>query len=268
MTMAGPVPGQGKTALITGASSGIGYELAQLFAKDGFDLVLTGRQADKLLYLAGALKEKHGINTCVLVKDLARPETPQEISTELAQRGITVDLLVNNAGFGLRGAVAETPAADELQMIQVNLTALTHLTKLFLPGMVSRGSGRILNVASTAAFQPGPFAAVYYATKAYVLSFSGALVNELQGTGVSVTALCPGPTLTGFQTRAGMERSRLFRGPVMTAEQVARLGYEGLMRGRALVIPGLRNKLLAFAVRLLPRDIVTAAVRRIQEPAR
>jgi short-subunit dehydrogenase len=180
--------------------------------------------------------------------------------------GLRVDILVNNAGSGLGGAFAETDLATELRMINLNVTALTHLTKLFLPGMLERGAGRILNVASTAAFVPGPFMAVYYATKAYVLSFSEALAEELTGTGVTVTALCPGPTATGFQSAARIEGARLFRMPgVSDAATVARLGFSGLMRGKRIVIPGLLNKLLPQIVRVSPRRLVTLVSRFLQE---
>ena len=186
----------------------------------------------------------------------------------LEARGIDVDVLVNNAGYALYGAFTETDLADELAMIQVNIVALTHLTKLLVRKMVARKDGRVLNVASTAAFQPGPLMAVYYATKAYVLSFSEALANELSGTGVTVTALCPGPTKTGFQARAQMEESKLVRGKeIMTSETVARAGYAGMMKGKTVVIPGMSNKMLAQAVRFLPRNTVTKMVRNAQERA-
>lgn len=175
-----------------------------------------------------------------------------------------MDVLVNNAGFGTYGAFAETDLGTELEMLQLNIATLTHLTKLFLEKMLAEGNGKILNVASTAAFQPGPLMAVYYASKAYVLSFSEALANELRGTGVSVTALCPGPTRTGFQRRAGMGASRLFDWGVMDAPTVATIGYRGLMRERPLIIPGLKNKLLGFSVRLAPRRLVPAVVRVLQ----
>lgn len=253
------------TALVTGASGGIGEELARLFAADGHDLVLVARSRDKLARLAEELQEKHGVSARVLAADLARPEAPREILEELSAGGVTVDALVNNAGFGTYGLFAETDLKSELDMLQVNVVALTHLTKLFLPGMTARRRGYVMNVASTAAFQPGPLMAVYYASKAYVLSLSEALANECEGTGVVVSALCPGPTETGFVAAAGMGDSKLFDRAVMDARTVAVAGYRGLLAGRAVVIPGLRNNLLARSIGLFPRGLVTKVVRGIQE---
>ena len=255
---------QRKTALITGASGGIGYELAKLFAKDGYHIVLVARNREALLYAAGMLRETFEVPVTVMIKDLARPIAPEEIVAELHASGLSIDVLVNNAGFGAWGPFAQTELSAELDMARVNMVAPTQLTKLLLPGMLSRAGGRILNVASTAAFQPGPLMAVYYATKAYVLSWSEALANELRGSGVSVTALCPGPTQTGFHRRAGMHSSRLFH-RTMDAETVAKIGYRGLLRGQTVVIPGFRNRLLALAVRWLPRKTVTRIVRYMQE---
>ena len=254
------------TALVTGASSGIGLELATLLARDRHDLVFVARSRDRLEAIARGLTEEFGVSVTILASDLAQPETPAAIARELAERGLAIDILVNNAGFGVYGPFAETPIEKELEMIQVNVTALTHLTKLLLPGMTQRRRGRILNVASTASFQPGPLMAVYYATKAYVLSFTEALANELAGSGVTVTALCPGPTVTEFQKEAGLEMTRLFRSPlVMQAPEVARAGYEGMLRGKRIVIPGAGNRVLVQALRVSPRRLVTAIARRIQE---
>lgn len=258
--------GRRQTALITGASSGIGYELTKLFARDGYDLALVARDRQKLDALAHTMRQQHGISARVLPVDLSLPTSPEAIWRELESS--SVDVLVNNAGFGTYGEFAHADVSEQLRMIQVNVTALTHLTRLFLPGMIQRRTGKILNVASTAAFQAGPLMAVYYASKAYVLSFSEAVANELRGSGVSVTALCPGPTTTDFQHRAGMGHTRLMSGRIMDAETVARAGYRGLMTGKAVVIPGIRNRLLALVVRLLPRDVVTHMVRRIQEQRR
>ena len=259
-------PGSRATALVTGASSGIGLELSTLLARDRHDLVVVARSRDRLEAIARGLTEEFGVGVTILARDLSRPETPAEIARELDERTLTIDVLVNDAGFGVYGPFAETPIEKELEMIQVNAAALTHLTKLLLPGMLQRRRGRILNVASTAAFQPGPLMAVYYATKAYVLSFSEALANELAGTGVTVTALCPGPTITEFQKQSGMGETLLFHSPlVMKASEVARAGYEGMMRGKTLVIPGLANLALVEALRVTPRRIVTAIARRIQE---
>ena len=250
------------TALITGASSGIGLDLAHLFAADGHDVVLVARSEQKLRELAKELEAKHGITATVITADLAKPDVPQQIFVIAPP----VDILVNNAGFGTSGKFTETDLRAELDIIQVNVTALTHLTKLFLPPMLQRGRGRILNVASTAAFQPGPLMAVYYATKAYVLSFSEALGEELRGTGVSVTALCPGPTATGFQKTANLGTEALLK--VMRPESsmdVARAGYRGLMRGKRVVIPGVKNKIGVHSLRITPRAVVTKVVRALQE---
>lgn len=249
--------------LITGASNGIGYELAKHFAQNGYALVLVARNKKKLEELAQELQTMYSTKCYVLVKDLSIPGTSLEIAEELKQQAITVDILVNNAGFGLYGLFSETDAQETLDMIQVNISSLTHLTKLLLPGMMERKSGKILNVASTASFQPGPLMAVYYATKAYVLSFSEGLANELAPYGVTVTALCPGPTATGFEQRAGFGASQLFKG--MSAKQVAVIGYEGLQQGKPVVIPGLKNWLLASSVRFIPRRVITKIIRRFQE---
>jgi len=254
-----------QTALVTGASSGIGLELARLFAHDGYRLVLVAKNRARLEEVAGEFAHAFGAEVMVLAQDLAQSDSPDKIYAEMQARSIAVEVLVNNAGFGTYGFLAETDLKAELQQLQVNIVALTHLTKLFVRGMLDRGHGRILNVASTAAFQPGPLMAVYYASKAYVASFSEAIANELQGTGVTVTCLCPGPTRTEFHTRAGMERSRLVMGKMMDAAAVARIGYRGLMAGKTLVIPGLRNQLLALGAKLGPRGLVTKAAREFQE---
>lgn len=257
-----------QTALITGASSGIGLELAKLFAKDGYDLVLVARSEGKLNQLKGELEAQYGIRGTVIAMDLGKPEEAYRLKEELKGKHIEIDVLVNNAGFGLYGAFDETDLEDELSMIDINIKALTALTKLFLPGMKERGRGKIMNVASSAAFQPGPLMAVYYATKSYVLSLTEALENELKGSGVTVTALCPGPTETGFKSRANLGESKLFKSGVMDVQTVARIGYDGLMRGKTIVIPGFKNKLLANSIRFIPRKWVTATVRNVQERAR
>lgn len=252
------------STLITGASSGLGVEFARLAAADRRDVVLVARSADKLDALAQTLTREHGVTATVLAHDLARPESIDRIVADLAARGLQVDVLINNAGFGTWGPFIETSIAKERQMIDVNVMAVTMLTKRLLPAMVSRERGRIMNVASTAGFQPGPLMAVYYATKAYVLSLSEALASEVAGTGVTVTCLCPGPTRTGFQARAEMGESRLFRSfSVMDAETVARRGYEGMQAGRRLVVPGLMNKITAQSSRFFPRRIVTGVVQRL-----
>jgi short-subunit dehydrogenase len=259
---------QKKTALITGASSGIGLDFARLFAEGGYDVVLVARTESKLKALADELGTKHGVRALAVAADLADPAAPGRLMERLKAEGMQVDVLVNNAGYAGYGAFSETDAKMELDMIQVNIGALTALTKAVLPGMLARKSGRILNVASTAAFQPGPLMAVYYATKAYVLSFSEALANETQGTGVTITCLCPGPTKTGFQERAKMEESKLVKGKeIMDSLTVALAGYEGLHQGRAVVIPGFMNKMLVQSVRFLPRSTVTNMVRKVQDRA-
>ncbi len=257
------------TALVTGASSGIGLELATLLAKDRHDVVLVARGRDRLEGIALGLTEEFGVGATVLPADLTDPAAPLDVFLALAERKMAIDVLVNDAGFGVYGLFADTPLEEELAMIQVNVAALTHLTKLFLPGMLERRRGRILNVASTAAFQPGPLMAVYYATKAYVLSFSEALGNETAGSGVTVTALCPGPTLTDFQKRAKFTRPRPLPGPlVMDAAAVARAGYEGMMRGKRVIIPGAANRLFVQALRATPRNLATAISRKIRDPKR
>lgn len=259
---------QQKTALITGASSGIGLDFARLFAEGGYDVVLVARTESKLKALADELGTAHGVRALAVAADLADPAAPGRLMERVKAEGMHVDVLVNNAGYAGYGAFAETDARMELDMIQVNIGALTALTKAVLPGMLARKSGRILNVASTAAFQPGPLMAVYYATKAYVLSFSEALANETQGSGVTITCLCPGPTKTGFQERAKMEESKLVKGKeIMDSLTVARAGYEGLHQGRAVVIPGFMNKMLVQSVRFLPRSTVTNIVRKVQDRA-
>jgi uncharacterized protein len=254
-----------KTALITGASSGIGYELALLYARDGFDCILVARSRDKLDALAARIEAEFRVRTLVLAKDLSKTTTVDEIFEEVTAASMPVDVLVNNAGFPVFGLFTDTNLESELEMLQVNVTALTQLTKLFLRGMVERRYGRILNLASTASFEPGPLMAVYYASKAYVLSFSEALANELRGTGVTVTALAPGPTRTGFQKRGQLEDSRLVQGDIADAQSVALAGYRGLMAGKTIVIPGFTNKLIPWIVRVSPRTVVTRVVRRMQE---
>lgn len=253
------------TALVTGASGGIGEELARLFAADGHDLVLVARSADKLQKLAEELGAKHNVGARVVASDLSRPEAPREIFEKLGREGVSVDALVNNAGVGSWGLFAEIELQQELDLLQINVVALTHLTKLFLPAMIARGRGYLCNVASTAAFQPGPLMAVYYASKAYVLSLTEALANECEGTGVRVSALCPGPTETGFVAAAGMSESKLFDRGAMTAREVAEIGYRGLLAGKTIVIPGMRNALVARTVGCMPRKLVTKVVRSIQE---
>lgn len=254
-----------ETALITGASSGIGLELARLFAADGADLVLVARSEAKLNQLADELRSTHNTNVMVVARDLTQPEVPQQIFVLLQQDGVQVDTVVNNAGFGMRGRAAELDLQDQMDMIQVNVTALAELTRLFLPAMIKNGRGGILNVASTAAFQPGPNMAVYYATKAFVLSFSEALFEEVQSTGVHVSCLAPGATETGFAAVADMESTLLFKAGTMTSRDVALAGYNGLRKNKPIVVPGLKNKFTAFSVRVTPRGIVRKLVGSLQK---
>jgi len=244
------------TALVTGASSGIGRELAICCARGGFDLVLVARSGGKLRSLADEIAGRYSVKARVLEADLGHRQAPERIEREISSEGVELSVLVNNAGFGANGPFASLAVELQLDLLQVNVVALTHLTRLILPGMLSRRRGRILNVSSTAGFQPGPLMAVYYASKAYVLSFSEALVEELRGSGVTVTALCPGPTVSGFQARAEMQHSRLFTRQAMDARRVAETGYAAMMAGKAIVIPGLLNRLLAQSVRVSPRFLV------------
>ena len=255
-----------QTALITGASGGIGYELAKLFAGDRYSLVLVARSGDKLKEIARELQSEFQVSVKTVALDLAADHGAKILFDHLQGEAVVVDVLVNNAGFGVFGEFAGMAEEEILGQIHLNVVALTHLTRLFLPGMVGRGGGKIMNVASTAAFQPGPLMAVYYATKAYVLSFSEALANEVSGGGVVVNCFCPGATDTGFQKRAGMENSRLFKKiGAMSAEAVARDGYQGLMAGKTVVISGMQNWLVAESVRFAPRKWVTAVSRWVAE---
>ena len=253
------------TALITGASSGIGLELARIFAREGHNLVLVARSGDKLRQLAAELEKNHGTRSLILSTDLSAPGAASYVLDQTTRAGITVDSLVNNAGFGQFGLFSENDLEECLQQIQLNVTTLTHLTRLYLPGMIERHHGRILNVASTAAFQAGPLMAVYYATKAYVLHLSEAIANELAGTGVTVTCLCPGATVTEFHKRANATAIRLLKFGAMDAGTVAQDGYRGLISGKRVVISGFKNWLVAESVRFAPRRVVTWIARKIQE---
>ena len=253
-----------QTALVTGASSGIGKELARLLAADGYDLVLVARSGRSLEELASEMRAAHGIKVKVMLKDLSKPGAAEEIFARLDEDSTVIDVLVNNAGFATYDPFAETDASETLDLLALNIVTLTHLTRLSLAGMLSRGRGRILNVASTAAFQPGPLMATYYASKAFVLSFSEALSHELRTSGVTVTALCPGPTRTGFQDRADMHDARIVRLSMMEASRVAQAGYRGMQSGKVVVIPGFQNWLLAQSVRFTPRVVVRHIVGWLQ----
>jgi len=253
------------TALITGASAGIGRALADGLAERGFRLVLTARDAARLEQAAGELRRRFGVEVSVVPQDLSDPAGPEQLVETLAARGLTVDILVNNAGLGAVERFAEGQIARQAAMLQVNVVALTKLTRLLLPGMIARSGGRILNVSSMAAYLPGPLMAVYYATKAYVSSFSEALSAELEGSGVTVTALCPGGTATEFQERAGMKRGGRYRRRSMTAEAVARVGIAALLAGRRVAIPGWGNWFLYFLIRFSPRALVIRSVRLLNQ---
>ena len=255
-------------ALVTGASSGIGREIARLFAAERWDLVLVARREEALRALAGELSDRHGIVSHPVPADLADPAGPGRVADEVAAHGLAVEALINSAGSGVWGPFVETDWRSERDLLAVNVVALTELTKRMLPGMLARRRGRILNVSSTAAFQPGPLMAVYFASKVYVLHFSIALAVELEGTGVTVTTLCPGPTRSGFADTAGAEGSKLFAGGRgMAAADVARAGYDALLAGRGLVVLGTWNKLLAFSTRLVPRTFAARVARLMAERA-
>ena len=255
------------TALITGASAGIGLELAKLFAADGHDLVLVARRADAMEKLAHSLRARHGSAVRIWPTDLADPQAPRQLQERAVAEGIAVDILVNNAGFGAVGHFHELPPQRQLGIIDVNMRALTELTYHFLPAMRARRRGRILNLGSIVGFLPGPYMAVYYASKAYVVSFSEALAEELLGSGVTVTCLCPGYTATEFQKAAGIRKTgMLARLRPMPAEAVARIGYRGLMAGRRLVVPGWGNRMSVFGLRFSPRWFTVGAASWLQRP--
>ena len=248
-----------KTALITGASSGIGYELSKVFAKNGYNLVLVSRNTEKLKIISEEIRKQHDIQVKIMPKDLCKSPAPQELYDEVAAEGINIDVLVNNAAIGTYGKFTDSSTEKHMDLIQLNITSLTMLCKLFGTDMAKNGSGRILNVASTAAFQAGPLLSTYYASKAYVLMLSEALKYELKQDNVTVTVLCPGPTQTEFFQRNDMIGTKLERSPyIMSAAKVAEIGFSGLIKGKTIVVPGLINKLFAFSVRLTPRRTVTA----------
>lgn len=254
-----------KTALITGASSGIGVELARIHARRGGDLVLVARRKDRLEALKAELEEAHGIKARVMARDLTDAEAPRQIQSELLSAGVPIDYLINNAGFGNGGFFHQQDWPRNEAMIKLNIIALAALTRLFVPEMISRGSGRILNVASMAGFLPGPLQAVYYATKAFVVSFSEAIGNELGGTGVTVTALCPGPVDTEFIAQANLREAKGFARTV-SARRVARIGYNAMLKGKPIIVPGTVNKLIIhLALRLTPRKRATAISRAMME---
>ena len=255
-----------ETVLITGGSSGIGLELARCFAVEGCRVVLTARNETALLELADELSVAHSVSAVVLPCDLSRPDAPEQLAEACRQRDLVIDVLVNNAGFGAHGPVSEIPLERQREMVQLNTATLIELSRRFLPGMLQRGRGGVLNVASTAAFQPGgPYMTVYYASKAFVLSFTEGLAEELAGTEIHVTCLAPGPVSTEFGSVAGVEDTAMFKARAMEASKVAWAGYRGLRRGKTLVVPGVRNKLTTLAVRLLPRTVIRKTIARIQK---
>ncbi|HHW90197.1 MAG TPA: SDR family oxidoreductase [Clostridiales bacterium] len=255
-----------KTALITGASGGIGYEFAYLFARDGYNLVLIARSQDKLNKLKQDLQNQFDIEIINITKDLSLPNSAQEVFDEIQRANINIDVLVNNAGLGDFGEFEKSDIFKIDAMIELNINTLTKLTRLFLPKMLLQKSGKILNVSSLGGFQPGPLMAVYYASKAYVLSFSEAISRELKGTGVSVTALCPGPTKTNFAQSANLGMSGLFVNlQIADAKKVAEFGYKKMEKGKVIAVPGFYNKIATIGVKLLPRKFIRNMVYRIQK---
>jgi uncharacterized protein len=254
-----------KTALITGASDGIGLELARIHASKGDNLVLVARSCDKLDAVKRELEGGFNIEVNIIVKDLSVKDAAKEVYDEVKNKNIVVDYLVNNAGFGDFGMFAESDWNKQEKMISLNITALAHLTRLFLPGMIERREGKILNLASTASFQPGPRMSVYFASKAFVLSFSEAINNEVKDKGISVTALCPGSTESNFHAVAMNDPNLVEERKMPSAKEVAEIGYRAMMKGKPVVIPGFKNAFLAFAVRFFPRQFITKMARKIQE---
>lgn len=258
--------GTGQIALITGASMGIGVDLAECFARDGYDLILTARSADALATVAARLSAAHKISAWPIAVDLGAHDGASKLAEAIRALGKSVDVVVNNAGYGIAGAFSGSDKPAQIGMIDLNVRALVELTHMYWASMLERRRGGILNVASTAAFQPGPLMAVYYASKAFVLSFSEALWREAEGTGVRVSCLCPGPTTSHFRARAGTGATRLARNPFMSSAEVANLGYHAWTRNQRVIVTGRRNALLATAARFLPRRLVLNMVHTLQSP--
>jgi uncharacterized protein len=257
-----------ETVLVTGASSGIGRDLARQFAKHGHPLVITAPVESELQVVANELRHEFGVSVQVVAKDLEQEEAAEEIFGELAEDGVQVDILVNNAGHGQRGQFWEIPIERHVSVIRLNIEAVIRLTRLFLPPMLKRGRGRILNTASIAGFEPGPLLAVYHASKAFVLSWSEALATELEDSGITVTALCPGPTDTDFFPKAEMVESRAFQdAKVMSPQEVAEAGFEALMRGERVFVPGGMNKAMVFSRRLTPESTQAKMNEKLYEDA-
>ena len=260
------MPNKKPVALITGASSGIGKALCEEFAKDGYDLILAARSIEKMHSQGAELKQRYGTHVTVISADLETASGAEKLHNQVKQSGTLLSALVNNAGYGTFGEFKDIELSATLGMMQLNMNSVVVLTKLFLPDLLAT-KGKLLNVASTAAFQPGPFMAVYYATKSFVLHFSEGLACELEGTGVTVTALCPGPTASGFQTKAAMEASALVKNKKLpSSESVAASGYQAMKRGKRVHITGFVNNLLAQSVRFTPRNWVTALLKQITKP--
>ncbi|MBL8551922.1 MAG: SDR family oxidoreductase [Hyphomonadaceae bacterium] len=259
--------GEGQTALVTGASAGIGVDLAECFARDGYDLILTARSEGALKEVAERLARAHGVKATPIALDLGAEGAGSRLAADIRGRGLSVDVVVNNAGYGHAGALTSSDLATQVGMVDLNVRALTELTYLFWDDMLKKGRGGVLNVASTAAFQPGPLMAVYYASKAYVLSFSEALWEEARGTGVHVSCLCPGPTASKFRERAGTGRTRLAqRMKVMGSAPVARAGYRAFQQNRRVIVTGAANAFQAGLVKYLPRETLLRLVRKVQSP--
>ena len=265
MSNASTHPGRAGTALVTGASSGIGHELSLLLARQGYDLVLVGRNRAALTALSDRIRDEFGVAAECCPKDLSVQSAPDELFEDLERKGTAVDVLVNDAGFAIQGPFHENDATTLLDMLQVNITAVTHLTRLVLPQMIQRGRGRILNISSIGAFMPGPLMAAYFASKAYVLSLSEALANELHGTGVTITALCPGPTRSKFAIRAKLTDTKAFRGHLMEPADVAQEGFEAMMKGKTVVITGLKHRMQMLPTPLVPRRLLAYFARQYHQ---
>jgi short-subunit dehydrogenase len=259
--------GHGQTALVTGASAGIGVDLAECFAAGGYNVIVTGRTESALREVADRLARTYGVAATPIAADLGVIGGGKRLADEIRTRGLQVDVLVNNAGYGHAGAFHGSDAATQLGMIDLNDRALVELTHIYWPAMIANHRGGVLNVASTAAFQPGPLMAIYYASKAFVLSFSEALWEEARGTGVKVSCLCPGPTVSRFRERAGTNKVRLSRASTsMPSKTVAQLGFDAWQANKRVAVTGLRNRVMASLVRFMPRTMVLRTVRNLQSP--
>lgn len=266
--MARRKPGEGQTALVTGASAGIGVDLAECFAKDGYDLILTARSEGALQEVANRLSSAYGVKAHTVAQDLGAYGGGSAVAAAIAAKGLNVDVVVNNAGYGHAGALTSSDMQTQLGMIDLNVRALVELTYIYWDRMLANKRGGVINVASTAAFQPGPLMANYYASKAYVLSFSEAMWEEARGTGVHVSCLCPGPTVSKFRERAGTGKTRLANASkVMASAPVAREGYNGFKRNKRVVVTGGNNKFIAGVGKYLPRETLLKMVRNVQSPA-